>query len=191
MYSSNRNTRSRQMVECLRKEFVYSEKRARDLLFREIAALLANGAGKPLMVSRLVREAAARARRAAREVAFEFTSWETAAKATINAMLGAGVLLTPDGQQIPLTVAAQATLAGGIVDGFEDLTEAYMLDVLIRRMGDVTVRDHTALAHALFRQFDPNIDMEDMEDRVAVLLALLWDRVAVTEGGAYRAVEVT
>jgi hypothetical protein len=178
------------MVDCLRKEFVYSEKRARDILFREIAGLLAHGAARPIMVSRLVREAAARGRRRAREIGFEFTCWETASKATINAMLGAGVLLTPGGVQIPLTVAAQATEAGGIVDAFEDLTEAYLLDVLIRNLGDVTVRDHTALAHALFRQFDPNIAMEDMEDRVAVLLALLWDRVTVTESGAYCAVEV-
>jgi hypothetical protein len=32
--------------------------------------------------------------------------------------------------------------------------------------------------------------MEDMEDRVAVLLAMLWDRVVLTEGGMYCAVEV-
>lgn len=190
VFHSGKNSRSRQMVECLRKEFVYSEKRVRDILFQEIQAMLSHERPKPMIVSRLIRDAAARARRRAQEIGFDFAGWDTASKATVNAMLGAGVLLTPNGEQIPLTIAAQATEVGGIVDSFVDLTEAYLLDVLIRRLGDVTVRDHTALAHALFRQFDPTIAMEDMEDRVAVLLAMLWDRVAVTEGGTYCAVEV-
>jgi hypothetical protein len=177
------------MVECLRKEFVYSEKRARDILFGEITAMIGSGA-RPFIVSRLVREAAARAKRRAQEINFEFSNWDTAAKATINAMLGAGVLLTRDGSRIALTVAAQATEVVALAEGFVDITEAYLLDVLIRKLGDVTVRDHTALAHALFRQFDPTIPMEDMEDRVAVLLAMLWDRVVLTEGGMYCAVEV-
>ena len=37
--------------------------------------------------------------------------------------------------------------------------------------------DHTALAHALFRQFDSNISMEDQEDRLAILLAMLSERI--------------
>jgi hypothetical protein len=189
VYPQGRNSRSRLMVECLRKEFVYSEKRARDILFAEIATILGGTSGRSIIVSRLVREASARARRRAELIGFDFSNWDTAAKATVNAMLGAGVLLTCDGLRIPLTVAAQATEVTALADGFVDIAEAYLLDVLIRKMGDITVRDHTALAHALFRQFDPNIPMEDMEDRVAVLLAMLWDRVVITDNGLYCAVE--
>jgi hypothetical protein len=190
VYPPGRNSRSRLMVECLRKEFVYSEKRVRDILFAEIAALLGGRPERPIMVARLVREAAARARKHSEQTGFDFSNWDTAARATVNAMLGAGVLLTRDGVRIPLTVAAQATEATALAESFVDLTEAYLLDVLIRKMGDVTVRDHTALAHALFRQFDPTIPMSDMEDRVAVLLAMLWDRVVISENGAYCAVDV-
>ena len=100
-------------------------------------------------------------------------------------MLAAQALLGRDGAPIPVSIAAQATEAAALVPGFRDVTEAYLLEAIIRRTGDVTPRDHTALAHALFRQFDPSVPMEDMEDRVVFLLAMLADRVAVTEGCVY------
>ena len=183
-----KSSRSRQMVECLRQEFVYAEKKARDILFREIGAILRDECNRPYTVSRLIREAASRARRLAQQTGFELAKWETASRATVNAMLGAGVLLNPVGSPITLTIAAQATEVGGIVDGYEDLTEAYLLEMLIRKLGDVTSRDNTALAHALFRQFDPNVPLDDLEDRVVYLLAALWDRVVLSDGGAYCAV---
>jgi hypothetical protein len=48
---------------------------------------------------------------------------------------------------------------------------------LIERLGDVGTRDHMALAHALFRQFDRGVPMEDLEDRVVILLAQLAQHV--------------
>jgi hypothetical protein len=177
-------SRSRQMVHALRTEFVYTEKRARDFLFQEIEDILRIG-GAPPIVSRLTREAAARARFRAHDAGFDFANWDTAAKATINAMLAAGVLIAPNGSPIALTIAAQAAEVTELAKDYRDITEAYLLTVLIRRLGDVTARDHTAMAHALFRQFDRSVAMEDMEDRVAHLLASLEGRVAVCEGGAY------
>jgi hypothetical protein len=189
---SNRNpngpSRSKQMIHTLRQEFVYSEKRARDMIFQEIEAAL-RASGSSLMISRLTREAAARARARAQVVRYDLSNWDTAAKATMNAMLGAGVLLARDGNAIPLTIGAQAAEVANLATGYRDITEAYLLEVLIRRLGNVTARDQTALAHALFRQFDRAVAMEDMEDRVAWLLASLENRVAVTEAGAYYAID--
>jgi len=48
----------------------------------------------------------------------------------------------------------------------------------------VTVRDHRALAHVLFRQFDPEVPIGDLEDRVVILLARLADRVEL-QGDRY------
>jgi hypothetical protein len=172
------------MVHSLRREFVYSEKRARDILFQEIEAILREGR-PPMTVSRLTREAAARARKRARQAGYEFSNWDTACKATINAMLAAGALLSHEGRPIPLSVAAQAADVAGLAGDYVDITEAYLLEVLIRRLGDVTARDHTALAHALFRQFDPSVPIEDLEDRVVMLLATLSNRVVLAEGGTY------
>jgi len=184
-----RFSRSKQMINCLRDGFLYSEKRVRDILFREVEAVLCDPAATPMIVSRLVRSVAGRARQEATQTGFDFANWDTAGKAVVNSMLGAGVLLAADGTSIPLTITAQATEVSGVVEGYADYTEAYLLEYLIRKLGNVTARDHTALAHAMFRQFDPNVPMEDLEDRVVLLLAALQHRVVLGEDGAYSALE--
>ena len=169
--------RSRQMADCLRGELLYSEKRPRDLLFRVIEQIVSEHSGDPMMVSRLTREAAARARHQAEATGFAFGHWETASKAVVKAMLSAGVLLTTDDSPILPGITAQATAVAGLKDEYIDITEAFLLEVLITRLADVTTRDHTALAHALFRQFDPSVPLEELEDRVVILVAQLADRV--------------
>ncbi len=52
--SDGRFSRSRQMVNSLREEFLYSEKRARDILFREMEAILFPGCS-PMGCSELMR----------------------------------------------------------------------------------------------------------------------------------------
>jgi hypothetical protein len=130
-----------------------------------------------MILSRLTREAAARARREAETLGFAFGHWDTASKAVIKAMLCAGVLLTIDGSPILPGITAQATVVAGLLEGYLDITEAFLLEFLIERLQDVTTRDHTALAHALFRQFDPGVPMEELEDRVVILVAQLVDRI--------------
>jgi hypothetical protein len=176
--ASRKFTRSGQMLDCMRRELLYSEKRQRDFMFAAIDGLLRQVGLAPTILSRFTREATMRARQlAAAAAGFEFGNWEMAGKAVVGAMLGAGAFLTPDGDVIPPGVEALATLVGSAREAFRDLTESFLLEFLIGRLGDVTVRDHTALAHALFRQFDPAISMEDQEDRVAILLARRSDRI--------------
>jgi hypothetical protein len=168
------------MIEVLRQEFLYSEKRARDILFDQIQAIIRQS-DSPVMVSRLTREAAARAQDRGRRMGYDVANWNTAAKATVNAMLGAGVLLAGDGSAIAAPAAEVAALA----DRYQDATESFLLETIIRKMGDLTARDHTALAHALFRQFDPAVPLDDLEDRVVMLLAQLSDRIVLADGGTY------
>lgn len=187
--SSQKFVRSGQMVNCLRRGLLYTEKRAREFLFQAIEQLVNRSASghrcAPLIVSRLGREAAGAARRAAEKAGYGFRKWDTASKAVINAMLNAGVLLTHGGAAIPPGITGQATEVVALQQGYRDLTEAYLLEFLIRELGDLTTRDHTALAHALFRQFDPSVPLDDLEDRVVVLLASLDGRVKLSEDGAY------
>ena len=180
---STRFSRSRQMGDCLRRELLYSEKRPRDILFREIELIVADaGDGDdPKILSRLTREAAARARQRADEAGFRFGLWDTASKAVVKAMLFAGVLLAADGQPIPPGITAQATPVAALKPRYQDITEAFLLRFLIDRLGDVTTRDHTALAHVLFRQFDRGVPLEDLEDRVVILLAQLADDVELRD----------
>lgn len=175
--ASRRFTRSGQMTDCMRRELLYSEKRPRDFMFAAIDQLLQEPGRNATILSRLTRDATACARRRAAGAGLELTNWDMVGKAVMRAMLGAGALLTPRGEVIPPGVEALATPVGSVRETFRDLTEAFLLEFLIDRLGDVTVRDHTALAHALFRQFDPNVSMADQEDRVAILLAWRSDRI--------------
>ncbi len=179
--------RSLQMINCLRDRFLYSEKRARDIVFRCLEDILrgSHTTGRYLILSRLLREVANDARREAQRIEFEFSNWDTASKAVINAMLAAGVLLTDNDARIPSGITALGTRITGLKEGYRDLTEAYLLEFLVRTLGDVSTRDHKALAHALFRQFDRSISMEDFEDRVAILLSTLAGRVTLRENGTY------
>jgi hypothetical protein len=118
-------------------------------------------------------------------VGFAFSNWEIASRAVVNAMLGAGVLVTGNGAAVRPDITAQATRIAGLKKGFQDLTEAFLLELLIRKLGDVSTRDHKALAHALFRQFDARVPIADLEDRVALLLAMLSGRVTLWEDGTY------
>jgi hypothetical protein len=178
-----RPLRSGQMVRTLRDNYLYSEKRARDILFEVIANELS--AGDAPMLCSLTREAAKAARQDADAVGFAFSNWDITTKAVTGAMLGAGVLIGLDGAAVPVGISAQATPIGSLKRGYQDLTEAFLIEFLIKKLGDVTMRDHRALAHALFRQFDSRISMDDFEDRVAMLIASLAGRLVLTESGVY------
>jgi hypothetical protein len=170
------------MIDSLRKEWLYSEKRPRDLLFTAIEQLIRER--PPMMVSQLGREAALLARQLSAEAGVAFENWDAAARAVMKTLMMARALRTPDGHAIEFNIAAHAAIVGGLADDYRDRAEAFLLQYLIGRLGDVTTRDHTALAHALFRQFDARVPIEDLEDRVVILLARLADRV-VLSGDAY------
>src|SRR4051794_9497740 len=176
--------RSRQMIDCLRADFLYTEKRARDIVLREIEAVL-NASTCPIPVSRLIRTAAAHACRRADRIGLAFHNWNIASRATVHTMLAAGVLLRPDGSPIPRDSAATSAEAAAVRPGFHDATEACLLEYLIRKLGDVTPRDHTALAHVLFRQFDDSVPREQLEERVTMLLSAISHRVMLTPSGTY------
>jgi hypothetical protein len=163
------------MADCLRKELLYSEKRARDVIFKTTADILREQeqTGECRTLSQLTREAAARSGRNNPADG----RWDVASRTVMKAMLGAGVLLGLDGRPVACGVAAQATPVASLADQFEDRTEAFLLETLIERLDNVTERDHRALAHVLFRQFDPDVPLESLEDRLMLLLAQLADRV--------------
>jgi hypothetical protein len=182
--STPRFVRSGQMVNCLRQDLLYSEKRARDILFAAAETVIRSAPRGSLIVARLTRDAAALAREDAGRAGFEFGNWDTAARAVVKALLSSGSLLGPGGHTIPFDVSAHAAPVGSLHTNYQDRVEAFLLEFLLRRLGDVTVRDHTALAHALFRQFDRSVPMEDLEDRVVILLARMADRVTL-DGDTY------
>lgn len=178
--------RSATMAACLKDKFLYCEKRARDYVFQAAEELAGTGLnGTAPLLHRLMRSCAERAQAEAACRGYEYFNWDVGAKTTLGAMLQAGVLLTNGDAVIPSDITARGRPVVGLCPDFRDRTEAYLIEVLIRELGDVTVRDHMAIAHALFRQFDSSVSMEDLEDRVTILLAHLCDRVELTDAGVY------
>ena len=177
---SPRFARSRRMVQCLRQHRLYSEKRARDMLFEATEKLVSTQAERAL-VAHLPREAARMARQQAADVGYQFPNWTAASAAVTKTLLCSGSVLSTQREPIGFDVRSYAEPIGALRDDYRDRAEAFLLQVLLEQLGDVTLRDHTALAHALFRQFDPNVPMADQEDRVAILLARLADRIVITD----------
>lgn len=178
--------RSIQMIQCLRRNLLYADKRTRDALFLAAERLIdSQDPSEGVMLSRLTRDVTAAAR--AETTAADSINWEMAGKAVVNSMLRAGVLLAPGGGPVATGISAQAERIAGLKPGYRDIVEAFLLEFLIRALGDVSTRDHKALAHALFRQFDPNVAIGELEDRVAILLARLKDSVVLKEDGIYEA----
>src|ERR1044072_6457021 len=124
------------MVHCLCQEFLYSEKRPRDWLFRAMEEVILDSdqeAG-PLIVAKLSRDAGQRARLSAASSNLELSHWQTASKAVINAMLAAGVLLSNGEKEITPGITAQATEVVALKPDYTEATEMYLLEFLIRRM---------------------------------------------------------
>ena len=175
------------MIACLRKHLLYTEKRARDVIFQATESVMseATGTHRTIVLSRLTREIARMAGTCAAETGFAIPNWNLATQATLKAMVNAGAFLRSDGSPVVSSIETQATAIAAVKAGFRDLTEAYLLRFLISQLGDVNTRDHRVLAYVLFRQFDPSVPMDDLEDRVAVLLATLGDSVVLREDGTY------
>src|SRR3954471_20442914 len=97
-----RFARSGRMIDALRKERLYSEKRPRDLLFTASERLVRGR--PPMMVSQLGREAALLARQLSSEAAFEFETWDAAARAVMKTLRMASALRTRDDRPIEFNI---------------------------------------------------------------------------------------
>lgn len=190
-----RNTngsRSGQMIDCLRKNLLYSDKRMRDIFFRATRKLIGQHErdGTSEMLSRFTRELESTGRAWGTAEGVEANNWDMPAKAVVNTMVRAGVLFDQRSNPIQAGVGANAAAISAISESFEQRCEVFLIEFLIRKLGDVTVRDHKALAHALLRQFDPNIAIGDLEDHVVFLISHLESSVALTEDGLYTPIEI-
>lgn len=176
--------RSAQMASVLRGAFLYSEKRARDCVFAAAETVLMTAAPAPTLAT-LIRSTLQAARDRARLIQYDLLNSETVTRAVFNAMLRADVLLSVDGNSIRVDLRAYAARVRSLAPDFRTQTEAFLLEFLIGTLGDIGTRDHLALAHVLFRQFDPNVPMTDLEDRLVILLAAMDDRIQLSHAGLY------
>lgn len=183
MSGKSEYARSAQMASALRTAFLYSEKRARDCVFAATETVLMTATAPTLAT--LIRSTLQAARDRAKLIQYDLLNSETVTRAVFNAMLRADVLLGADGNSIRADLRAYATRVKSLAPDFRIQTEAFLLEFLIGTLGDIGTRDHIALAHVLFRQFDPNVPVTDLEDRLVILLAAMDDRIQVSHSGLY------
>ena len=184
MTGKSEYARSAQMAPALRTAFLYSEKRARDCVFAGAETVLVNAAQAPTLAL-LIRSTLQSARDHARLIQYDLLNSETVTRAVFNAMLRADVLLALDGNPIRVDLRTYATRVRSLAPDFRTQTEAFLLEFLIGTLGNIGTRDHLALAHALFRQFDQNVPMTDLEDRLVTLLAAMDNRIELSHSGLY------
>jgi hypothetical protein len=161
---------------------IFCEKRERDILLEALAELLKTG---PYPISRLRRELpkAAAALAKQRNVCTQ-TAFPRIVNFFIKLLLMSGALKAPDGEVIPRNVGSDAARAASLADDATDLVESYLLEQILK-LSDVKDREHWQLALALFREFDQASPLDDKLDRIAVLIAGLSDRIALTNEGTY------
>ena len=184
MTGKSEYARSAQMASALRSAFLYSEKRARDCVFSATESVLLTVTPAPTLAT-LIRSTLQAARDRARLIQYDLLNSETVTRAVFNAMLRADVLLDSDGNSIRVDLRAYDTRVRSLAPDFRVRTEAFLLEFLIGTLGDVGIRDHLALAHVLFRQFDPNVPVTEMEDRLVTMLAAMDDRIELSPAGLY------
>ena len=171
--------RSRQMRASVQKAKLFNEKPIRDLLFKTVTQIVTR---ERLQLSAL--------RRTLAEESFAHSDFSDKMKWAAQVYFFCRLLVfsgTLQGSSGPLShgAAADGTEVQEISSTVEDDAEAYLIEHIIRDLGNVTEFEHCPLAHAILRQFDSTTDMGVLKDRVAFLISKISDRVTLDESGAY------
>jgi len=175
--------RTEQMISCLKKRRIYSPKTIRDYIFKSLKETTTQSTLIPLSASQLNRQVCTTAQVQAKADGIAFDYWYAASDAVLEMMFAAGVLLDENKQPIRPSLQARGTRVHGIVPDFEDRCEAFLLEYLIKSLQDITQRDRTALAHALFKVDPKQKSIFDMQDRVDELLVQLQGAVHENDDG--------
>lgn len=171
--------RSRAMRAPLLAAKIFNEKPTRDLLFKTVKPIIDR---EPLQLSKL--------RRVLSEESFaasgitERGKWDTQVYFFVRLLLFSGTLWGSNG---PITHGAgsDGKEVVKLSPALEDDAEAYLVEYVLRELGNVTEFEHCPLAHAILRCFDGNVDIFDLKDRVTFLISRFADRLSLSETGTY------
>jgi hypothetical protein len=101
-------------------------------------------------------------------------------------MLGAKVLLRANGTPIVDGIGAYSAVVAKIEDGFRDLCEAYLVEYLIKSMGNLSLNDRYDLGLALYQRGKKDGPTSEwLRERIDFLLQLLQEkgRIGLAESG--------
>jgi hypothetical protein len=171
------------MIKCLKDRYIYSPKDIRDLFFRAFNEISPSLATEPLKAGAIAVAALNKAKEMALVEGIEYTYWPAAADAILEMMLAAGALERADGTTLKPSAHARAEKVSVIAPDFENRCEMFLLEFLVGKLGNVTVRDRTSLAHALLKVSPKEKQVFELQERVDELLLLLRDRMSEGQDG--------
>jgi hypothetical protein len=172
--------RTQEMIAVLKKAFVYSPSNIRHFVFgamREIKGDLKNKT-----VAQFLREVKDCAKAKADAATINFTYWPTAMDAILEMLLLSQSLAGPDGKPIKRGLQARGTVLTAIAEDFETKCELFLLRFLIQHM-QLTNRDRTSIAHALFKEGKAEKAHDQLEEQLDRLFTLLGDDLCESPDG--------
>ena len=173
--------RSRQMRASVQKARLFTEKPTRDLLFKTVKPIVSR---QRLQLSALRRTLAEESFAASGYSDSDKLKWDAQVYFFCRLLVFSGSLQGAAGA-LSHGAAADGTEVHEISPTVEDDAEAYLIEYIIRDLGNVTEFEHCPLAHAILRQFDSAAEMGALKDRVAFLISRIADRVSLDESGTY------
>jgi hypothetical protein len=175
--SLDKRGRTREIIDCLKAGLLYSPKDIRELFFAALSDIGPSLNSQPVRVNELSRRALKRATElaSAENITFEF--WLPATDATFQMLVAAGALIGVDGQALKPSIHWRAELVSSVDRDVRNKCEKFLLKYVIAKLGDVSLRDRTALAHALFKVSPRKKQLFELLERVDELLSSLRDEV--------------
>ncbi len=175
--------RTEQIIECLKDEGIYAAKDIRDYIFKALHTKIEN-ASPALSLAQLKRKTLVAAEEEAKSAGVSFKYWYVATESVFKLMLLAGVLGDENGLPIVLGARPRVIKVAKIAPDFICICELFLLQHVLNTLKDVTERDCTALAHALFKEAPSKTTRDQMLDRVDQLFEKLGDRLLEDDDGA-------
>ena len=173
----DKRRRTREIVDCLKARYIYSPKDIRDLFLAALSDIAPSLTSQPLRVGELSRRALKRATELASAESITYQFWLPATDAIFQMFLAAGVLIGVDGRPLKPGIHSRAESVSLVDNDVRDKCEKFLLKYVIAKLGNVTQRDRTALAHALFKVSPKKKQLFDLLERVDELLSSLRNEV--------------
>lgn len=175
--------RSDLMERVLRNRRIGSPAIPRKHLFDAVEEILKEDSDVQWTVVKLTDEARERAIKAAEKGGYTRPqNWYAISGCFMRMMVAAGALIKSDGTPISPGLKTASTVVKEPAPAFRDRCEAFLVEYIIKEMGDVTVEDDYQLGLCLFQQGgqDPK-PRSEMVGRVSFLLGLLEEEERIEE----------
>ncbi len=176
---AERYVRTQEFVDCWKRRHIYCPKPIRDLLFQAVQEIL-DEETQGITVAKLT----SKARQRAENICTNFTYWQSATEGLANALVASQVLLTAEKVPVPIGIECWGSHVASLADNFRDRCEAFMVYFAVKALKNVNFyRDRIHLAHALLKEGPSGRSIDELMERVSLLVSSLGGKIEISEDG--------